>query len=81
MIFLKPIIFLINLPALQSDLRMTRKGVYYKVDIFTHKVEKHMFKLKLEICRYSFTGLAKELPQLPQNRWNHACAALPSTGV
>ena len=26
-------------------------------------------------------GFVEELPQLPENRYDHACAALPSTGV
>ena len=26
-------------------------------------------------------GFVEELPQLPENRYNHVCAALPTTGV
>ena len=32
-------------------------------------------------CRYNVDGFVKELPQLPENRYGHACAALPSTKV
>ena len=32
-------------------------------------------------CRYNVNGFVEELPQLPENRYGHACAALPSTGV
>ena len=32
-------------------------------------------------CMYDFNGFVEELPQLPQYRSGHACAALPSTGV
>ena len=35
----------------------------------------------LNYYRYNTRGFVEELPQLPENRWNHACAALPSTGV
>ena len=33
--------------------------------------------------RYNVTGFVEELPQLPlpENRFGHACAALPTTGV
>ena len=31
--------------------------------------------------RYNVNGFVEELPQLPENRYRHACAALPSTGV
>ena len=31
--------------------------------------------------RYNVSGFVEELPQLPQDRWGHACAALPATGV
>ena len=27
------------------------------------------------------TGFVEELPQLPENRFDHACAALSATGV
>ena len=37
--------------------------------------------LSLIICRYNVNGFAKELPQLPETRYHHACAALPATGV
>ena len=33
------------------------------------------------ICRYNISGFVEELPRLPENRYQHACAALPSTGV
>ena len=35
----------------------------------------------LHYCRYNHAGFVEELPQLPETRWNHACAALPSTKV
>ena len=31
--------------------------------------------------RYSVNGFVEELPQLPENRYYHACGALPTTGV
>merc|ERR1711953_866398 len=31
------------------------------------------------VTRYNTRGFVEELPKLPENRWNHACAALPST--
>ena len=31
--------------------------------------------------RYNVTGFVEELPQLPENRYEHACSALPATGV
>ena len=34
-----------------------------------------------ENCRYDFNGFVEELPQLPENRVAHSCAALPATGV
>merc|ERR1719474_2417049 len=30
------------------------------------------------VTRYNVNGFVEELPQLPGNRYNHACAALPS---
>ena len=32
-------------------------------------------------CRYDVNGFVKELPQLPEERSSHACAALPITKV
>ena len=32
-------------------------------------------------CRYNVNGFVEELSQLPENRYVHACAALPATGV
>ena len=32
-------------------------------------------------CRYYTNGTFKELPQLPEDRYAHACAALPITKV
>ena len=32
-------------------------------------------------CRYDVNGFVEELPQLPENRHSHACAALPITKV
>ena len=31
--------------------------------------------------RYNVNGFVEELPQLPENRYYHACAAFPTTGV
>jgi len=31
------------------------------------------------VTRYNVNGFVEELPQLPENRYYHACAALPST--
>ena len=31
--------------------------------------------------RYNVNGFVEELPQLPEDRNGHACAALPATGV
>ena len=33
------------------------------------------------VTRYGISGFVEELPQLPENRWHHACAALPTTGA
>merc|ERR1712037_618099 len=33
------------------------------------------------VTRYDINGFVEELPQLPENRYAHACAALPSTGA
>jgi len=33
------------------------------------------------VTRYNVNGFVEELPRLPGNRWDHACAALPSTKV
>ena len=32
-------------------------------------------------CRYDVNGFVEELPQLPEDRFGHACAALPITKV
>ena len=34
-----------------------------------------------EVFRYNVNGFVEELPQLPEDRFRHACAALPDTGV
>ena len=31
--------------------------------------------------RYNINGFVRELPRLPEKRWRHACAGLPSSGV
>ena len=31
--------------------------------------------------RYNVNGFVEELPQLPENRYGHSCAAIPSIGV
>ena len=33
------------------------------------------------LYRYNVNGFVEELLQLPENRRDHACAALPATGV
>merc|ERR1712192_124773 len=33
------------------------------------------------VTRYDVNGFVEELPQLPENRYGHACGALPATGV
>jgi len=33
------------------------------------------------VTRYNVNGFVEELPQLPENRAGHACAALPTTGA
>merc|ERR1719193_2794734 len=33
------------------------------------------------VTRYNVTGFVEELPQLPENRYLHACSALPATGA
>merc|ERR1712192_172834 len=33
------------------------------------------------VTRYDVNGFVEELPQLPENRWTHACGALPATGA
>ena len=34
-----------------------------------------------ENFRYNVNGFVEELPQLPENRYGHSCAAIPSIGV
>ena len=34
--------------------------------------------LTAKSCRYNINGFVEELPQLPENRYRHACSALPS---
>ena len=36
---------------------------------------------KMPPNRYNVSGFVEELPQLPEERYKHACAALPPTGV
>merc|ERR1712037_1035669 len=33
------------------------------------------------VTRYNVNGFVEELPKLPESRFAHACAALPSTGA
>merc|ERR1712212_331470 len=33
------------------------------------------------VTRYNVSGFVEDLPQLPENRRGHACAALPATGA
>ena len=37
--------------------------------------------LQVLLPRYNMSGFVEELPQLPENRHHHVCAALPATGV
>ena len=37
--------------------------------------------VRSKFCRYNISGFVEELPQLPESRYEHSCAALPSTGV
>ena len=37
--------------------------------------------LSVKNCRYNINGFVEELPQLPENRFNHFCSAFPATGV
>ena len=37
--------------------------------------------ITVKSCRYNTNGFVEELPQLPEKRTAHACAALPITGV
>ena len=58
-------------------------------NITTNSVEGLKRKLKVKISlippiiftRYDVNGFVEELPQLPENRYAHACSALPATGV
>ena len=40
-----------------------------------------MKKHNPHLCRYSVNGFVEELPQLPERRYRHTCASLPSTKV
>ena len=41
----------------------------------------HFQQLRNYIYRYNLNGFVEELVRLPESRYGHACAALPSTGV
>ena len=45
------------------------------------KWEANIINHWLHCCRYNAGGFVEELPQLPENRYGHACAALPSNKV
>ena len=40
-----------------------------------------LMSITAKSCRYDVNGFVEELPQLPEDRYNHACAALPITKV
>ena len=47
-----------------------------------YQIQKHILVCPPALsCRYNVYGFMEELPQLPESRWDHACAALPATGV
>ena len=56
---------------------------------FCYTIEGVQRKVKVKISlilptiftRYDVNGFVEELPQLPENRYGHACSALPATGV
>ena len=43
-------------------------------------VQHILVSITAKSCRYNVSGFVEELTRLPENRWDHACAALP-TGV
>ena len=58
--------------------RVDCNGFYFMASK-THYLLKHH---QHWFCRrYNVNGFVEELPRLPENRWDHACAALPSTKV
>ena len=40
-----------------------------------------LMSITAKSCRYDTSGFVEELPQLPENRRQHACASLPITKV
>ena len=60
---------------------MPERKLFFFIDVFPNKIwhpENHIqYILKY---RYNISGFVEELPQLPENKGGHACAALP-TGV
>ena len=40
-----------------------------------------LMSITAKSCRYDVNGFVEELPQLPEERYGHACAALPITKV
>ena len=40
-----------------------------------------LMSITAKSCRYDVNGFVEELPQLPEDRSHHACAALPITKV
>ena len=47
-----------------------------------YKINQHiLMSITAKSCRYDVNGFVEELPQLPENRIGHACAALPITKV
>ena len=40
-----------------------------------------LMSITAKSCRYDVNGFVEELPQLPEDRYGHACAALPITKV
>ena len=47
---------------------------------FFREVIPNLVSITAKNCRYNISGFVEELPQLPENRYGHACGALP-TGV
>ena len=62
------------------------KTLYYNTAQFEYikswpNDHQHLYNYHQHYCRYSANGFVEELPKLPENRYGHSCAVLPSTGV
>ena len=55
----------------------TVQGVKRKLEF----KRKYFLNAPNHITRYNVNGFVEELPRLPENRFDHACASLPATGV